>query len=299
MKWIELITGFTCNCRCRVCPSFSQAHKPDMTLAEMEHWLRTARSQGALNVWFGGGEPTLVPHLRQAVEAAGSLGYQTIRIQTNALRFAYMPFAQKLVECGANEFFVSLKGADAESHDRMTRHPGSFGLLEQGIRNLVACGAAVGGDILISTESATGLGKMVRSFSSLGIDRFTFWLTSAHGTNDPQATGLVPRMRDLTPHLQAAFEAADEVGATATSWHTPPCVLAEEYRDRYVPARTLDLIVAGPGMTPFMAEDSPMEGGVYLQGCARCRLRPGCLGLRKDYLDLHGDAEFAPIETDP
>jgi len=50
-----------------------------------------------------------------------------------------------------------------------------------------------------------------------------------------------------------------------------------------------------PEGQPFMAEDSPIEGGVYLEGCASCAARPDCLGLRADYLAARGEHEFVPI----
>jgi hypothetical protein len=106
---------------------------------------------------------------------------------------------------------------------------------------------------------------------------------------------LLPRMTDLMPHLESAFAAAERAGVEATSLHTPPCVLKPEHRKRYVHAGTWKLSVITPGSQPFAAEESPIEGGVYLEGCAGCAMRPECLGLRKDYLDLFGPDEFSPV----
>jgi len=113
--------------------------------------------------------------------------------------------------------------------------------------------------------------------------------------DDPDLRELLPRMSDLVPHLERAFAAADRLKVKASSFHTPPCVLAEAYRDRYVHSGTWDLLVVPPGAEPFMAECSPMEGGAYLDGCASCRLRPDCLGPRADYLEIHGPDEFRPL----
>jgi hypothetical protein len=46
---------------------------------------------------------------------------------------------------------------------------------------------------------------------------------------------------------------------------------------------------------PFAAEESPIEGGGYLESCAGCAMRQDCLGLRQDYLDLFGPGEFNPV----
>jgi MoaA/NifB/PqqE/SkfB family radical SAM enzyme len=295
MDWIEIVAGFGCNCRCRVCPSASQAQVPAMSAEEISGWLEQCRERGAKHVWFGGGEPSLYPDLVRSIERARELGYQRIRIQTNGIRFAYLPFTKRCLQAGANEFSLSIKGADADIHNQITQNPDSFGHLVQGARNLVAQGARVEGDILITTLSLPGLADAVERFAGLGLSRFTFWVASRFGMEEEGIEDLLPRMTDLAPHLESALEAAGRVGVEATSLHTPPCVLGERYRDYYVHAGTWKLSVITPGSEPFAAEDSPIEGGVYLESCADCEMRPDCLGLRKDYLDLFGPEEFNPI----
>ncbi len=295
MDWIEIVLGFECNCRCRVCPSASQSQVPPMSSEEIDHWLRHGQERGARHVWFGGGEPSLHPGLIGAMERARELGYQRIRIQTNGIRFAYPPFTQRCLEAGANEFSLSIKGADAESHDRITRNPGSFDRLTEGIANLEAEGARLEGDILITSPWVPGLTEAVERFAGLGLGRFTFWLASRFGMEGQGIEKLLPRMTDLMPAMESAFRAADRLGVAATTLHTPPCVLKPEYRERYVHSGTWRLFVITPGSEPFAAEDSPIEGGVYLDTCKDCAVRSDCLGLRRDYLELFGPEEFSPL----
>ena len=73
MDWIEIVVGFGCNCRCRVCPSATQSQVPDMSAEEIAGWLEEGRERGAKHVWFGGGEPSLHPGLIQSIEECGSL----------------------------------------------------------------------------------------------------------------------------------------------------------------------------------------------------------------------------------
>ncbi len=297
MDWIEIVVGFGCNCRCRVCPAASQSHVPGMSAKEIAHWLEEGRERGAKHVWFGGGEPTLHPDLIRSIERARELGYHRIRIQTNGIRCAYLPFTRRCLDAGANEFSLSIKGADAASHDQATQNPGSFDRLIQGTQNLVATDARVEGDILITSHSMTRLADAVLRFAGLGVGRFTFWLTSLFGTQAKGLEPLVPRMADLMPFLESAFQTADRNGAAATTLHTPPCVLKPEYRRRYVHAGTWKLSVITPGSEPFSAEESPIEGGAYLKTCSGCGMRSNCLGPRKDYLDLFGPEEFSPLSS--
>ncbi len=295
LDWIELVMGMDCNCRCQTCPSGLHGGGGAMDTKEVAAWLRRGRRRGASGVWFGGGEPTLHPGLVAAVKRARQLGYQRVRVQTNALRLAYEAYAERLVGAGADEFSVPLLGADAAAYDAFTRREGSFDLLVQGMENLLGHGTRVEGDVLITAASAGRLTEMVERFAGLGVARFNFWLVSLHGLDAEQQAHHLPTMQALVPHLQQAMDRAEELGAPATTLHTPPCVLDAAHHHRYVHAGTWRLLVVTPGGEPFMAQDSPMEGGVYLRTCEACSWRGRCLGLRADYLAAHGDSGFEPL----
>lgn len=294
--WIELVLGAGCNCRCRHCPSArDSAGREIMPSREVAGWLRRGRSLGAGGVWFGGGEPTLHGSLVSAVGRARGLGYSRIRLQTNAMRLAYPEYASQMVEAGLGEVSVPILGASAADHDAMTRYPHSHELMIRGARNLIRQGVRVEGDILIADGTAPHLDEALARAAGLGLSAFTFWLVSLHGLDPAEDAPLVPTMTRLVPGLARALDRAETLGVAATTLHTPPCVLPPEYRERYVHAGAWNLLVVTPGQEPFRAEVSPMEGGVYLEGCAGCGWRARCLGLRADYLAVHGGAEFEPI----
>ncbi len=294
--WIELVLGMSCNCRCRACPSSHHDGGEPMSSREIAAWLERGRRLGATGAWFGGGEPTLHPSLPSAVARARKLGYQRVRLQTNALRLAYADYAHKLVRAGVSEISVPVLGANGHSYDAFTRREGSYELLVQGIRNVAALGASVEGDVLITAQSMDRMAEAVERFADLGLSRFTFWLVSMHGLDAQRHAHRLPAMEALAPHLQRAMERAESLGAGAATLHTPPCVLARRHRPRYVHAGTWRLLVKTPGAAPFWAEQSPMEGGHYLPGCGACAWRGRCLGLRADYLEIHGGEQFVPLE---
>jgi MoaA/NifB/PqqE/SkfB family radical SAM enzyme len=295
LDWIELVLGYGCNCRCQVCPSVRIPGQEHLETAQVHQWISSGHDLGASGVWFGGGEPSLQPALAAYVEQARRLGYQRIRVQTNGLRFAYPAYARRLVDAGMNEVCLSVKGADAATHDGLTRIPGGFALLERAAENLAGMGVRLGADVLMTTRSLDQLTAVVERFGSLGCVELTFWLVSLHGLDAVADRAWLPRFDSLAPHLQAALERADQLGLVGRSLHTPPCVLPASVRDRYHPAGRYRLLVVTPGQAPFLAEDSPMEGGQFLPGCAACSARGVCLGLRADYLDIHGSAGIAPL----
>jgi len=259
--------------------------------------LRIGRSRGATSLWLGGGEPTIHPLLDRVLIDARSLGYGTIKIQTNAMRFAHAAFARHMVTRGVTQVSVSLFGVDALTHDRFAQRPGAFDLTWKAIDNLSNSGIIVEADILVTTDSMQHLPEMLRTFASRGIRRYWFWLMSVHGLTTAKLDHLVPKLGEAGRHIAIACDAADALGVEAWSLHTPPCVLPIPHRDRYRHSGHLRLLVATPGGQRFMSEESPMEGGVFLAGCGGCQARCQCLGLRRDYLDVHGAAGITPIET--
>jgi MoaA/NifB/PqqE/SkfB family radical SAM enzyme len=297
IDWIELVTGFACNCRCVVCPSAYRTDPAALSFEEMSGALREGRRLGAHGAWFGGGEPTLHPELPRAVVLARRIGYRTVRLQTNGLRLAYAEYARKLTDLGVDRFSFLVLGHRAGVHDGISRLPGAFDLLTRAIDNLAGRDVRLEADVLMTNPSVDHLSETVRVLSERGIGEITFWLVSMHGLEGVPASDWVPPLSRLADNLRAAFDRADEKGVKATTLHLPPCALGEKHRSRYFHSGRWNLRVVVPNGEPFMAEDSPMEGGVFLDGCERCSQRADCLGLRADYLELHGSAGFEPIDS--
>ncbi len=298
-KWLELTADYRCNNRCQGCFSVDDAG-PAMSTAEALDTLREGRRDGAEWLWLGGGEPTLRRDLFALGGGARELGYSRIKLQTNGMLLAYPAFARRAFEAGVSEVAFALKGATAETHDRLTRTPGAFDLLLQGIAEWQRLGRPMEGDILLYRSNLAELPEMVRAFQARGLLRFNLWLFSTTDSADPALASEVPRVTDAVAQLERA-RALDLAGGTRnflTSLHTPPCTVPKSCADALFFPAELDLVVANPGGHRFRLETSPIEGGHYTERCASCVMRPRCNGLRLDYVRLHGDAEFQPL-TEP
>jgi MoaA/NifB/PqqE/SkfB family radical SAM enzyme len=294
LDWVELVTGFACNCRCVVCPSSYITGASALTQAEMLTALTQAKSRGATGAWLGGGEPTLHPALLPVIRRARALGFQRVRVQTNGMRLAYPAYAGSLADAGATEVSVLALGASAATHDAASRCPGSFDLMASGCGNARAHGLRLEVDTLVTRHSIPELGLIVERSAELGASAINLWLVSLHGLADLALEKWVPSFVELRAPLQQALATAEARGMQARSYHTPPCVLDESFRTHYYPANRWRLLVVAPRQAPFLAEASPMEGGSRVDACASCAARGDCLGLRADYLRLHGVAGISP-----
>lgn len=292
LRWLELTPDYRCNQRCVGCYA-AQPDGPSMDARELLDALARGRRDGATSLWLGGGEPTLRRDLFATASAARRMGYTRIKLQTNGMLLAYPGYARRCADAGVTEVAFAIKGATAATHDAYTRTPGAHALLLDGVAAARDAGLALEGDLLVYRGNAAEIPAMVARYTPLGLAAYRVWLLSS---TDGDVTEHVPRIADVTPHLTAARALGLSTRADfITSLHTPACTLPEADHAMLFSAADLALRVSNPGGHEFLLESSPMEGGRYLEGCARCRHRPRCGGLRDDYLAAHGGGEFDPV----
>ena len=294
--WLEITPDYRCNNRCVGCFSVKD-DGPSMSTQEAFAALARARAGGAECLWLGGGEPTLRPDLLAIVRAARRLGYSRVLLQTNGMRLAYPAYTRALADAGVTEVGFSLKGWRKETHDRLTRTPGCHDLLLRGIAEARAAGLSLEGDVLVYRSNLAELCDVVRGYHGLGLSRFRLWLLSvaASGAEPRELAGEVPRISELVKEIvRARALGLSERRDFLTSLHTPPCTVPASHRACLFHAASFDLVVSNQGGDEFRLEQSPIEGGSYLERCQSCRLRAHCGGPRADYVALHGDAEFVP-----
>jgi MoaA/NifB/PqqE/SkfB family radical SAM enzyme len=326
LNWLELTPDYKCNNRCVGCfsvqdeggqgaitgdkpplalgqgaitgdkPPLALGQGPTMSVAEAVQNLALGRRQGARALWLGGGEPTLRGDLLAIVGAARRMGYERVKLQTNGMRLAYPDFTRQLAEAGVTEINFAIKGARADTHNRLTRTPGCHGLLLDGISEARKRGMAMEGDILVYRSNAAEIPEMVRFYSERGIARFNLWLLSVTDHANQEVVAEAPRITDVMPHIVSAMDLAlSERPDFITSLHTPPCTVPSTHRACLFHAPELGLMVTNPGGYRFMLEQSPIEGGTYFEGCSGCRDRARCGGARADYVALFGNEEFQPL----
>ncbi len=296
VRWLEVSGDFQCNNRCVGCFSVSDTGEQRMSSRDIASELVRARSRGASHLWLGGGEPTLRKDLGGVVRKARELGFERIKLQTNGMMLAYPEFTDRLVAAGVTEINFAIKGAHTETHDRLTRTPGCHELMLQGIAETRRHGLPMEGDLLIYKSNQAEISEMVRTYFDLGLQRFNIWLFSATDQGDKDLSAQVPKLSEVVVEITRAMDLRlSDAPDFITSLHTPPCVVPASHHACLFHAAALELWVANPGGYGFFLEESPIEGGHYLDRCEQCSSRKECGGIREDYLSIFGDGEFQPV----
>lgn len=121
---VHLELTYRCNVRCVHCFQDRNAAPKELTTSEWTAALDQARAAGALVVTLSGGEALLSPHFWPVAEHARSLGL-AVRVFTNGVLLTRATVA-RLRALRPMSVEVSLFSVRPETHDAVTRAPGSF-----------------------------------------------------------------------------------------------------------------------------------------------------------------------------
>jgi wyosine [tRNA(Phe)-imidazoG37] synthetase (radical SAM superfamily) len=133
--YVSLTMEFRCNLRCTHC--MIEGTMDRLAPTDAESFDRVLAEQAATAPWQGlvltGSEITLRRDLPELARRARAAGFAHVRIQTHGMHLNRAPYLESLIDAGVDEFFISVAGQDAATHDHITRVPGSWARMMQGI----------------------------------------------------------------------------------------------------------------------------------------------------------------------
>jgi len=146
--------GPYCNNNCIFCMEDDRAGRLRRVGAVTPEQIKQIISANAFrkHLIFVSGEPTLCPNMLEFVEHARKEGFQHVGVISNGRRFSYMPFARAALRKGLDHVILSIHGGNAKLHNGLTRTPGAFEELYQGLLNLSAL-KRKGYDLRIDTST--------------------------------------------------------------------------------------------------------------------------------------------------
>ena len=302
MKRLDLKVGFTCNNNCVFCAQAHRKDQGDNTFEELVKDLKEGYRDGAREVVFTGGEPTIRPELPKLVETAKKIGFRNIQIQTNGRMFYYKKYAKKLLDAGVTEFSPALHGPDKETHENGTRAEGSFEQTLNGIKNLKELGAYVITNTVINKYNYEKLPETVEILMEIGVDQFQLAFVHPCGNAGDNFYEVVPRKSKVKPYVHKALEIAEnhehEVKNMMVEAY-PYCFMEgfEKYVSQlYMPnadIRGQEKNIKDHEKVRKTTEKKKAEK------CKKCRFYKVCEGPWKEYPEHYGFEEFEPVEGEP
>ena len=131
----ELILTDRCNFKCPYCRGLRDDISGDIDFDVAKKTVQCWIDEGLKNVRFTGGEPTLYKGLEDLVKMCKDGGVERIAISTNGSRS--MDMYRSLVDCGVNDFSISLDSVCCSIGDKLTGGiKGSWNKVVDNIREL-------------------------------------------------------------------------------------------------------------------------------------------------------------------
>ncbi|MEA1831387.1 radical SAM protein [Methylobacterium durans] len=227
--YVSLTMEFRCNLKCVHCMIEGTM---DRLAPESDAHFEAVLAQNARERrWTGliltGSEITLRRDLPDLARRARASGFEHVRIQTHGMHLGQPSFCRRLVEAGVDEFFVSIAGSDAESHDGLTLVPGSFERALRGLETLDAMeGIATLTNTVVTARSYRLLPGIVERLAHLKrLTQMEFWVYFPMAERDEK--DLVASHAVLLPYLREAVLRARALGRAVEIKNFPECLLGD------------------------------------------------------------------------
>lgn len=282
--------GFRCSQDCHFC--WQSRDWPDAPDDLLHTWLDELAAGGAETLSISGGEPTLHRALPDLIQRATTEHGLRVHLQTNAIKLRRLAYVRSLQDAGLGSVMISLHSADPDVSDAMTRAPGTWRRTIEGITVCLEADLFVALNCCVEAANAEGLADLAQ----LIVDRF---VTASPGNpvqivnlsqpSDYFEPGLWARsvapFDVVAPGLVAAARTLRDAGVRlniAGSCGFPVCVFRED----------LSLV---PALLRSALEEQDLLDRPFAPLCQDCAVRPRCPGVRREYLEVHGERGLAAL----
>lgn len=133
---------YRCNLDCFFCYNDLGLKGAPLTTPEYMRFFEDLAQMQVLNLTLSGGEPLAHPDFLKLGGHARKLGF-VVRIKSNGHALSGQMLSRIKTEIDPYQVEVSLHGAQAETHDRQTRVPGSFARLMANLAEMEAIGLRI------------------------------------------------------------------------------------------------------------------------------------------------------------
>ena len=294
-KYVSLTMEFRCNLKCVHCMIEGTmdrlAPTSDATLDNI------CRDQQETGRWEGlvltGSEITLRRDLPDIARKAKASGFKHVRIQTHGMHLGRTDYADKLVDAGVDEYFISVAGSNCESHDRITQVQGAWHKMMHGMEHLDQYDhVKLITNSVITTQSYMLLPGMVDALAHLKrLVQMEFWNFFPMAPDDPK--DLLANNSDILPYLRDAILKCRDLKRYTEVKNFPECMLSD-LGNALVNAQPMLMI------DPDFWIEFDKNGFYQCPHQERCASTE-CLGLTTAYVAKFGeDTEIlSPLTTPP
>lgn len=182
LSWVVIEVTEACNLNCIWCYANSGYGKPrHMPLEKLENLLKKLADAGVKQITYSGGEPTVYPHIKEAVKMAKDRGF-VVHMNTNGFLFTKY-LARELKKLGLSQIQTNIDSIHPEKHDYIRGRRGSFERSVKALRNAKEAGLTAVSQTVLIRLNENEIFDIFSLSRSLGADRCRVWdMTPSEGT---------------------------------------------------------------------------------------------------------------------
>ena len=292
--YITITIWFGCNNNCTLCMLGDLKSKlPPVGFQKFQEILMDICEDGKYrNLILSGAEVTTFDKLQKYVRYAASLNYfKKIQIQTNGRRLAGINYVRDLIECGVNEFFVSIHGLP-QTHDAITRRTGSFEQTWTGLQNLTGFDVNVISNTVVIKKNFHDIVPLTHLLHGKKLDETHLW---NFFTMEKADTGNnLVRLNDVVTLFPELRNIANKSNIPTVFKNFPECLPAKP--PLHIDSRLAETLIPEPYWHAFAQNQFGLCS--YRKNGA-CRARH-CWGLSSAYVGKYGYERhlLSPMDCD-
>jgi len=302
IKKMTIFISYRCNNRCIFCYNSYKRNYPSMSAQRIIRELRKARERGVTYLEITGGEPSIREDIILIIKLAKKMGFQTIAMATNGVKFSDKEFAKKAIESGLNHLIFSIHGHKSKLHDLLTGKEGNFKKLMKGIENVLQLGLKdIGTNTVIIKQNYKYLFEIGKLIYSIGIRNAEFiFVDPTQGFPSTYFSKLVPKLEEILPSAKKCLEIGRE--HKVEHWHIRyvPICLFRDYKSQISELNEVQLFTTEHIASDFYnmnVEDSrPKNSRIKPWKCLNCKEYSICEGIWYRYYLEYGDEELKPYK---
>jgi MoaA/NifB/PqqE/SkfB family radical SAM enzyme len=273
-----LYVGYSCNNNCIFCSEadeYLEELKPKTFDQIKKEILEIKKEYDFITLM--GREPTLRKDIFDILNFAKKIGFKRIGLTSNGRMLSYPDFAKRVLDTGVGQVGISLSGATAEIHDKLTQVPGSFKQTVRGIYNISSFKkpeVSLLVNLTLTKMNYFEFRQMVDLVTGLGVKEINI-LFIAPLSKRSRSKKIVMNMtklghyvfRNLKPYLKR-----EDLKFLLVEFL--PCSLPRGAKKYFFPC----------------LERNPNK--VKIPICKNCEYKDQCDGVLQDYINLYGTKEF-------
>jgi len=300
-KEINIVASYKCNNNCLFCCEGWHRKFPEKTTIEIKNDLTIAKQNNVNRVIFMGGEPSIRKDIIDLVSFSKKLQFKEIFLITNGRMFSNKSFTDNIINAGMTHVVFSLLSSSKEIHDSLTRSPGSFDQLIQGLRNVKQYNEVIVGiNTCIIKQNYEHLPDLVEYLTQpLLYPKFIgFILVNPYGNAWDNFDNIVPKLSEIKPFIHEAINIGLKSKIKVTAEAVPFCYMKGYEKHVTELHMSEERIKNTPKGTKHDLNKARQEVKVKGSQCKKCKFDPVCEGIWNNYAKQYGLKELIPIPGD-